>query len=47
MIGSFHMCCAYLKMIGKKMKWSEFTDILIESGLMSVGSIEGVVPRKK
>ena len=47
MIGSFHLCCAYLKMIGKKMKGSGFTDILIESGLMSVGSMKGVVSGKK
>ena len=46
MIGSFHLCCAYLKMIGKKMKGSGFTDILIESGLMSVGSMKGVVSGK-
>ena len=46
MIGSFHLCCAYLKMISKKMKGSGFTDILIESGLMSVGSMKGVVSGK-
>ena len=46
MIGSFHLCCAYLKMIGKKMKGSGFMDILIDSGLMSVGSIKGVVSGK-
>ena len=33
-------------MIGKKMKGSGFTDILIESGLMSVGSMKGVVSGK-
>ena len=47
MIGSFHLCCAYLKMISKKMKGYGFTDILIESGLMSVGSMKGVVSGKK
>ena len=47
MIGYFHLRCAYLKMIGKKMKGSGFTDILIEPGLMSVGSMKGVVSGKK
>lgn len=46
MIGSFHLCCAYLKMTGKKMMGSGFTDILIEAGLMSAGSMDGVVSGK-
>ena len=46
MIGSFHLCCVYLKMIGKKMKGSGFTHILIESGPMSVVSMKGVVSGK-
>ena len=46
MIGSFHLCCGHLKMIGKKMKGSGFTDILIESVLMSVGSMKGVLSGK-
>ena len=46
MIESFHLCCAYLKMFGKKMKGSGFTDILFESGLMSVGSMKGLCLEK-
>ena len=34
-------------MISKKLKGSEFTDILIESGLMSVGFMKGAVSVKK
>ena len=44
---SFHLCCAYLKMICKKMKGSGFTDVLIESGLMSVGSMKGINQRSQ
>ena len=33
-------------MINKKMKGSGFTDILIESGLMSVGSMKGIMSGK-
>lgn len=46
MIGSFHTVCAYLKMVGKKMEGSGFSEILLESGLMSSGSLQGVVSGK-
>lgn len=46
MIGTFHVICAYLKMVGKKMAGSGFSDILLESGLMSSGSLEGVTSGK-
>ena len=34
MIGSFHLICAYLKMIGKKMNESGLADVLLEAGLI-------------
>ena len=37
MIGSFHLISAYLKMIGKKMKESGLADVLLKTGVMSVG----------
>lgn len=47
MVGSFHLVSAYLKIIGKKMHGYGFTDTFIESGLMSIGSMDGVVFGKK
>ena len=38
MMGSFHLICAYLKMIGKKMNESGLADVLLEVGVMSVFS---------
>ena len=46
MIGSFHLICACLKMIGKKMNESELADVLLEAGVMSVGSMNGVMSDK-
>ena len=46
MIGTFHVVCGYLKMIGKKMEGTGFSDIMLESGLMSSGSMYGVVSGK-
>ncbi|KAG1662667.1 Multidrug resistance-associated protein 4 [Nymphon striatum] len=46
MIGSFHLVCAYLKMVGKKMSGSGFSEIMLESGLMSSGSLKGVTTGK-
>ncbi|KAL5022875.1 hypothetical protein ScPMuIL_002030 [Solemya velum] len=46
MIGTFHLICAYLKMVGKKMAGSGFSDILLEAGLITSGSIEGVLKGK-
>ena len=43
LIGTFHIVCAYMKMIGKKMNGSGFCDILIESGLMTSGSMQSVI----
>ena len=42
MIGTFHLACSYLKMIGKKMECSGLSDILLEAGLISPGSLSGV-----
>ena len=46
LIGTFHIICAYMKMLGKKMKGSGFEDILIESGLMTSGSMVSVLSGK-
>ena len=42
-IGSFHLACAYLRMVGQKMAGSGFSEVLLESGLMSSGSLSGVL----
>ena len=42
MIGTFHLACSYLKMIGKKMECSGLSDILLEAGLISPGFLSGV-----
>ena len=41
LIGTFHLACAYLKMIGKKMAGSGLSDILLEAGLIGSGSQYG------
>ena len=46
MIGSFHILCAYMKMIGNKMQGTGLSDILVESELMSCGSLIGVLKGK-
>ena len=46
MIGSFHLICAYLKMIGKKMNESGLADVLLEEAVISVGSMNGVMSGK-
>ena len=45
-IGSFHLICAYLKMIGKKMNESRLADVLLEAGVITVGFINGVISGK-
>ncbi|KAL2091604.1 hypothetical protein ACEWY4_013867 [Coilia grayii] len=44
--GTFHLECAFMKMLGKKMKGSGFEDILLEAGLISGGSLAGVMQGK-
>ena len=46
MIGSFHILCAYMNMIGDKMQGAGLSDILLESELMSCGSVVGVLKGK-
>ena len=46
LIGTFHVICAYTKMLGKKMAGSGLEDILLEAGLMSSGSMKGVMTGK-
>ena len=46
MIGSFHILCAYMKMIGNKMQGTGLSDILLESELTSCGSLVGVLKGK-
>ena len=43
LIGTFHLACAYMKMIGKQMYRSGLSDILLETGLIASGSIEGAL----
>ena len=47
MIGSFHVVCAYFKMVGKKMAGSGLSDILLEAGLLTSGTINGVMSGKQ
>ncbi|MCG7882443.1 MAG: hypothetical protein JAY96_12745 [Candidatus Thiodiazotropha endolucinida] len=46
MIGTFHLVCAYLKMLGKKMAGSGLSDVMLEAGLIGTGSIQGVLTGK-
>ena len=46
MTGSFHILCAYIKMIGNKMRGTGLSDILLESELRSCGSLVGVFTGK-
>ena len=46
LIGKFHLVCAYLKMVGKKMAGTGFDDVLIEAGLFTCGSLKGVMSGK-
>ena len=42
MIGSFQILYAYMKMIGNKIQGTGLSDVLLESELMSCGSLVGV-----
>ena len=46
LIGTFHLVCAYMKMMGKKMAGSGLSDILLEAGLIGSGSLTGVLSGK-
>ena len=43
LIGPFHLICAYFRMMGKKLDGSGFADILLEAGLITSGSVQGVL----
>ena len=45
-IGAFHTICAYFNVLGKKMKGSGFAEVVLESGICSIGSINGVMKGK-
>ncbi|XP_070203645.1 uncharacterized protein [Littorina saxatilis] len=47
LIGTFHLVCAYLKMIGKKMNGSGLSDIMLEAELITSGSLKGVESGKQ
>ena len=42
-IGAFHTICAYFNILGKKMDGSGFNEVLLESGICTSGSINGVM----
>ena len=44
---TFYVVSAIIKMVKKKMKDVGFSDILIESGLITADSIVSVLPRKR
>lgn len=46
LIGTFHLACAYVKMIGKKMAGPGLADILHEAGFIAEGSLAGVISGK-
>ena len=43
LMGTFHVVCAYFKMIGKKMDGSGLSEILHEAGFVSSGSVKAVL----
>ena len=46
LIGTFHLECAFMRMLGKKMDGSGLADILLEAGLIGSGSLQGVLSGK-
>ncbi len=46
LIGTFHLVCAYLKIVGKKMFGSGLPDILLEAGFISSDSIDAILSGK-
>ena len=45
-MSSFHLTCAFMGALGKKMRCSGFEEVLIESGICASGSIEQVLTGK-
>lgn len=46
LIGTFHLQCAFMKMLGKKMNGSGLSDIFLEAGMLASGSLNGVLSGK-
>ena len=45
-MGSFHVTCVFLSVMGKRFKDGGLTDLLLESTLVSSGSLNGVLEGK-
>ena len=45
-MSSFHLICAFIGALGKKMRCSGFEEVLIESGICASGLIEQVFTGK-
>ena len=45
-MSSFHLTCAFMGALGKKMRCSGFEEVLIESGICASGLIEQVLTGK-
>jgi hypothetical protein len=45
-MGSFHIICTFLAVLGKRFGESDLQDLLIESGLVGSGSVNGVLQGK-
>ena len=46
LIGTFHLLCAYMRAIGKKMAGSGLEEVFLEAGLIGSGSLSGVMSGK-
>ena len=46
LIGTFHLTCAYLRMVGKKMAGSGIDDVFLEANLVGSGSLSGILNGK-
>ncbi len=46
LIGTFHLACAYMRVMGLKMEGSGLSDVLLEAGLITSGSLHGVLSGK-
>jgi len=46
LIGTFHLTCAYFRVIGRKMEGSGLVDVLLEAGLVGSATVHGVLSGK-
>ena len=46
-LGEFHTCLAILEVIGKQFRHAGFFDILVEAGVVAVGSVNAVLDGKQ